>query len=82
MTKSFYKTLNGSELLIEFSLSIEQEDGEYTFDLDEIVSVFDEGASEELVDYDQQEIEQVIFDWLDTPKNHNKLLREIENCEY
>ena len=61
MTKSFYKTLNGSELLIEFSLSIEQEDGEYTFDLDEIVSVFDEGASEELVDYDQQEIEQVIF---------------------
>lgn len=79
MRKSFYTKLNGAETVIEFTLAVEQEDGEYTFDLEKITSVFDEGASEE-VNYDQEEVAELIYEWLD--ENNTKLINEVENSEY
>ena len=81
MIKSFYCDYKGLEVLIEFSIAAERDEDQYLFDLDEIISVFDENSAEE-AEYDMNEIEDIICEWLDKPKNYNKLVKELENSEY
>lgn len=82
MTKSFYHKEGDSDLLIEFVLDIEEDEGSYTFNLAEITSIFDEGFSEEIdFNANYEKWEDIINEWLDSPKNYNKLVQELTSSD-